>query len=94
MTQSHILPIVDITGPASAHLDQRLCVARQLDRACAGRAFSASWGRSGTMSRSPTCLAGCGYSALDPAIKMKSSIGHCEIHSGYVRVGEEQLGTA
>ena len=32
MTQSHILPLIDITGLASERLEDRLLVARQLDR--------------------------------------------------------------
>ena len=35
MTQSHVLPLVDISMLASGHLEDRLSVVRKLDRACA-----------------------------------------------------------
>jgi isopenicillin N synthase-like dioxygenase len=93
MKQPHILPLVDITGLASDRLEDRLCVARQLDRACAGAGFLYITGAQldGAPFRRLVARARA-YFALDLDTKMKSYIGNSENHSGYVPVGEEQLG--
>lgn len=93
MTQPHILPLIDISGLASERLDDRLFVARQLDRACAEVGFLYVTGAQldGAPFRRLVARAKA-YFALDPDIKMKSYIGKSENHSGYVPVGEEKLG--
>ncbi|CAH0496216.1 isopenicillin N synthase family oxygenase [Novosphingobium sp. CECT 9465] len=97
MTEPHLLPIVDISGLGSDAIDDRLAVARELDRACAdfgflyitgGQLEGALFDR--LIARART------YFALDHKTKMASYIGLSENHSGYVPVGEEQFaeGTA
>lgn len=92
MTQSSILPLVDISKLASPRLEDRLSVARELDRACAEAGFlyiagaqmdDALFRRIHTRAQA--------YFALDTDTKMKSYIGRSENHSGYVPVGEEQF---
>lgn len=94
MTQSHVLPLVDISMLASSQLDDRLFVVRELDRACAGSGFLYIKGTQldGALFRRLVARAKA-YFALDPAIKMNSYIGNSENHSGYVPAGEEQFGT-
>jgi isopenicillin N synthase-like dioxygenase len=93
MTQPHVLPLVDITGLASERLEDRLHVVGKLDRACAEAGFLYIAGAQlddvpfhRLIERAEA------YFALDPDIKMKNYIGNSENHSGYVPVGEEQLG--
>ena len=91
--QRHVLPLVDISLLASDRLEDRLGVARELDRACSeagflyikgaqfdGRLFDRLVERARR------------YFALDDEAKMQSYIGLSENHSGYVPVGEEQFG--
>lgn len=93
MTQSRVLPLVDISMLASGHLDDRLSVVRQLDQACAEAGFLYIRGTQldGALFRRLLARAQA-YFALDLATKMKSYIGNSENHSGYVPVGEEQFG--
>ncbi len=92
MTQSHILPLIDISGLASDRPEDRLRVARQLDRACAEAGVLYIAGAQLDAVPSARLLARAkAYFALDPAIKMRSYIGGSENHSGYVPVGEEQF---
>lgn len=95
MTQSHVLPLVDISMLASSQIEDRLSVVRELDRACADAGFLYIRGAQldGALFRRLVARAKA-YFALDPAIKMQSYIGHSENHSGYVPVGEEQFGTS
>lgn len=94
MTQSHVLPLIDISMLASSQLNDRLSVVRELDRACAGSGFLYIRGSQldGALFRRLVARAKA-YFALDPVAKMKSYIGNSENHSGYVPVGEEQFGT-
>ena len=93
MTQSHVLPLVDITGLTSERREDRLLVARRLDRACAEAGFLYIKGAQLDDAPFHRLVARAkAYFALDPDIKMKSYIGNSENHSGYVPVGEEQLG--
>lgn len=93
MTSSYALPLVDISGLASDRFEDRLAVARDLDRACAETGFvyvagtqldGVPFGR--LLARAKA------YFALDPTTKMAGYIGLSENHSGYVPVGEEQFG--
>lgn len=93
MIQPPILPLVDITKLASERFEDRLLVVRELDRACAEAGFLYITGAQldrtlflDLVSRAKR------YFALDRESKMKSYIGKSENHSGYVPVGEEQLG--
>ncbi|MDE2403139.1 MAG: isopenicillin N synthase family oxygenase [Sphingomonadales bacterium] len=92
MTSRPDLPIVDITGLASARSEDRLAVARALDRACAGSGFLYIQGeplRNVPFAR--LWARAKAYFALDHAAKMRSYIGLSENHSGYVPEGEEQF---
>lgn len=93
MEENLALPLVDISGLASPHLADRLAVARALDCAAAEAGFlyvtgsqfdPALFRRISNRARA--------YFALEPADKMKCYIGNSVNHSGYVPVGEEQLG--
>jgi isopenicillin N synthase-like dioxygenase len=92
MTQTLVLPLVDISKLASSSLDDRMSVAREIDRACVESGFlyiagaqmdDALFSRIVARARS--------YFALDIDTKMRSYIGLSENHSGYVPVGEEQF---
>lgn len=95
MTQSHVLPLVDISMLTSRHLEDRLSVVRELDRACAEAGFLYIRGvqLDGALFRRLVARAKA-YFALSPDIKMQSYIGNSENHSGYVPVGEEQFWTS
>lgn len=93
MIETAVLPIVDISGLRSHRAEDRLAVARDIDRACAGAGFlyvkdadlgGALFGR--LLRRAQA------YFSLDHAAKMADYIGLSENHSGYVPEGEEQLG--
>lgn len=92
MTQP-VLPLVDISRLGSNRLADRLAVARELDRACADAGFLYIRGEQfdGALFDRLAARAKA-YFALDHETKMKSYIGRSENHSGYVPVGEEQLG--
>lgn len=93
MTQSHILPLVDISMLASSHREDRLSVVRELDRACAEAGFLYIRGAQLDGALFDRLVARAkAYFALDSETKMKSYIGHSGNHSGYVPVGEEQFG--
>ena len=88
-----VLPLVDISRLESDRLEDRLAVARELDRACAKTGFlyiaGAQFDRAlfrRLMERAKR------YFALDEQTKMQAYIGLSENHSGYVPVGEEQFG--
>ena len=93
MTQSLVLPLVDITRLGSERLEDRLSVARELDRACAEAGFLYITGAQLREVPFRRLVARAkAYFALDADTKLKSYIGNSENHSGYVPVGEEQLG--
>lgn len=93
MTQTHVLPLVDISMLDSDRLEDRLAVARELDRACANAGFLYIKGEQFNGALFDRLVARAKtYFALDHETKMKSYIGLSENHSGYVPVGEEQLG--
>lgn len=95
MTQCHALPLVDISMLASGHLEDRLSVVRELDRACAESGFLYIRGVQLDGALFSRLLARAqAYFTLDLDTKMKSYIGNSENHSGYVPVGEEQFGTS
>lgn len=93
--QSHVLPLIDISMLTSSQIEDRLSVACELDRACTEAGFLYIRGAQldGALFRRLVERAKA-YFALDPDTKMKSYIGHSKNHSGYVPVGEEQLGTS
>lgn len=88
-----ILPLVDISLLDSARLEDRLAVAKEVDRACADVGFLYIKGEQldGSLFDRLVARAKC-YFALDHDTKMKSYIGLSENHSGYVPVGEEEFG--
>lgn len=92
MTRNHVLPLVDISRLDSDSVEDRLAVARELDRACAEAGFLYIKGAQldGALFDSLVARAKA-YFALDLETKMESYIGLSENHSGYVPVGEEQF---
>lgn len=91
--QQHILPLIDISGLSSDRLEDRLGVARELDRACTESGFVYIRGEQFDRALFDRLLERAKlYFALDHETKMKSYIGLSENHSGYVPVGEEQFG--
>jgi len=93
MTDILPLPLVDISRLGSDRLDDRLAVARELDRACAEAGFLYIKGAQFDGAVFDRIIARAkAYFALDAETKMQCYIGLSENHSGYVPVGEEQLG--
>lgn len=77
----------------SDRFEERLAVAQQLDRACVEAGFLYITGRQLDAALFRRLLARAeSYFALDHDTKMKSYIGRSVNHSGYVPIGEEQLG--
>jgi isopenicillin N synthase-like dioxygenase len=93
MTETYPLPLIDISLLDSTRLEDRLAVARDLDRACADHGFlyiaGAQLDRELFRRLHRRARA---YFALDAETKMTSYIGGSANHSGYVPVGEEQFG--
>ena len=88
-----MLPIIDITPLDSERLEDRLAVARELDRACAQSGFVYISGKQLDPALFARLLARAQrYFALSDEEKMRSYIGASCNHSGYVPVGEEQFG--
>lgn len=95
MTEPAVLPLVDISGLGSNRFEDRLAVARELDRACAQAGFLYIEGEQLDPALFRRLLARAdAYFALDHDAKMKSYIGRSANHSGYVPVGEEQFAGA
>lgn len=93
MPEKLVLPIVDISPLARGDARDRLAVARELDRACSTAGFLYVTGAQIDRTVFDRLLARArSYFALDAHTKMRSYIGLSENHSGYVPVGEEQLG--
>jgi len=93
MTKFSLLPIVDISRLSSDRREDRLAVARELDRTCTETGFLYIKGDQVDHGLFQRLLARAkAYFALDPAAKMLNYIGHSQNHSGYVPVGEEQFG--
>ncbi|VWX54291.1 isopenicillin N synthase family oxygenase [Novosphingobium sp. 9U] len=93
MTAIEHLPQVDISRLASASQEDRMAVARELDRACGEVGFLTITGAQLNLGLFDRLLARAQrYFALDDAAKMRSYIGQSVNHSGYVPVGEEQFG--
>lgn len=89
----HVLPVVDISALDSDNLEDRLSVARALDRACAEAGFLYIKGKQFDRTLFDRLFERAKlYFALDDDDKMQSYIGKSENHSGYVPVGEEQFG--
>lgn len=89
-----VLPVVDISRLESGLLEDRLVVARDLDRACMDAGFLYLTGTQIDDAPFTRLLARAkAYFALDAETKMKSYIGLSVNHSGYVPMGEEQLGS-
>lgn len=94
MTDALPLPLLDISALDSDRLEDRLSVARKLDRACSEAGFLYIKGTQidgSLFDRLVACAQA--YFALDTDTKMNSYIGLSENHSGYVPVGEEQFGS-
>lgn len=92
-----VLPLVDISRLASERIEDRLAVARELDRACAEAGFLYIGGTQLDPALFARLVARAkAWFALDHETKMASYIGGSQNHSGYVPVGEEQFagGTA
>lgn len=88
-----VLPIVDISRLTSDLLEDRLAVADELDRACVEAGFLYITGSQFDAALFRRLLARAqGYFSLDHDTKMKRYIGLSANHSGYVPVGEEELG--
>lgn len=95
MTETTVLPLVDITLLGSARLEDRLAVARALDQACAEAGFLYIKGAQLDPAVFERLLARAkAYFAQSRETKMQSYIGLSENHSGYVPVGEERFATA
>lgn len=91
--QKHVLPLIDISKLDSDRVEDRLAVARDLDRACVEAGFLYIQGAQFNLALFDRLVARAkAYFALDDATKMRSYIGLSENHSGYVPVGEEQFG--
>jgi isopenicillin N synthase-like dioxygenase len=91
--QKHTLPVVDISRLGSADFEDRLSVARELDRACVEAGFLYIRGAQfDTAPLSRLVARAKAFFALDDDVKMRSYIGLSENHSGYVPIGEEQFG--
>jgi isopenicillin N synthase-like dioxygenase len=92
MSESAVLPIIDISGLGSDRLEDRRAIARELDRACAEVGFLYISGAQLDLALFRRLAERAeAYFALDRETKMKSYIGHSANHSGYVPVGEEQF---
>ncbi|WP_070152102.1 isopenicillin N synthase family dioxygenase [Sphingobium phenoxybenzoativorans] len=93
MTQQYALPLVDISNIGSDSFEERLQVARDLDKACVEAGFlyikSAQFDTDIFRRLVDTAKH---YFAADIDTKMRSYIGYSENHSGYVPIGEEQFG--
>lgn len=95
MVEHPSLPIVDISRLGSDSIEDRLAVARDLDRACAQTGFLYIAGAQLDFMLFRRLVArAAAYFALDHETKMNSYIGLSKNHSGYVPVGEEQFGSA
>lgn len=93
MMNAHVLPLVDISPLSSDRLEDRMAVARQLDKACAEVGFLYVTGDQFDATLSDRLVTRAkAYFALADEAKMKSYIGLSENHSGYVPAGEELLG--
>ena len=92
MTDAATLPVVDISGLASADAAERRAVAAALDRACVRSGFLYVTGAQFDRALFDRLLATArAYFAQDSAAKMASYIGRSANHSGYVPVGEERF---
>ncbi|MDT0508501.1 2-oxoglutarate and iron-dependent oxygenase domain-containing protein [Novosphingobium sp. MMS21-SN21R] len=92
MPDPHVLPIVDISRLCSERLEDRVAVARELDRACADAGFLYIKGAQLDRALFDRLLTRAkAYFALPVETKMARYIGLSENHSGYVPVGEEQF---
>jgi len=86
------LPLVDISRLLSERREDRLAVARELDRACTEAGFLYITGTQLDYAVLRRLLARAeAYFALDHDAKMASYIGLSKNHSGYVPIGEEQF---
>ncbi|NML93027.1 isopenicillin N synthase family dioxygenase [Novosphingobium olei] len=95
MTETAVLPVLDITPLAHGSFAERKAVAEQLDRACADAGFLYITGAQFDPAVFARALARAkAYFAQDEAAKMASYIGGSLNHSGYVPVGEEQFANA
>ena len=92
MQDDYVLPLVDITPLNSPHLEDRLKVAEQLDRACREVGFLYLRGEQFKPELFEQMLRVTkDYFAQDDDIKMQNYIGKSCNHSGYVPIGEEQF---
>ena len=92
MSNTSVLPIVDISLLSSPDLEDRLVVAHALDQACKDVGFLYLKGEQFKPALFNNLYQTAQqYFAQDTAIKMKNYIGLSENHSGYVPIGEERI---
>ena len=92
MSDSYVLPLVDISQLSSPHLEDRLKVAEAIDQACKNVGFLYLRGEQfNTEIFTKLYETTRQYFALDENIKMQNYIGLSENHSGYVPIGEERF---
>jgi len=92
MSNTYVLPLVDISLLSSPELQDRLTVAHALDQACKDVGFLYLTGKQFNPELFQKLYhTAQQYFAQDTAIKMQNYIGLSENHSGYVPIGEERF---
>jgi isopenicillin N synthase-like dioxygenase len=92
MSNTYVLPLVDISLLSSPELQDRLTVAHALDQACKDVGFLYLTGEQFKPELFQKLYhTAQQYFAQDTAIKMQHYIGLSENHSGYVPIGEERF---
>lgn len=92
MSNSYVLPLLDISSLCSPDLKDRLKVAQALDQACKDVGFLYLKGKQFKPALFKKLYhTAQHYFAQDIAIKMQNYIGLSENHSGYVPIGEERF---
>ncbi|MFW2081551.1 isopenicillin N synthase family dioxygenase [Acinetobacter guillouiae] len=92
MSNTYVLPLVDISLLSSPELQDRLTVAHALDQACKDVGFLYLTGEQFKPELFQKLYhTAQQYFAQDTAIKMQNYIGLSENHSGYVPIGEERF---
>ncbi|MFW1945638.1 isopenicillin N synthase family dioxygenase [Acinetobacter guillouiae] len=92
MSNTYVLPLVDISLLSSPELQDRLTVAHALDQACKDVGFLYLTGKQFNPELFQKLYhTAQQFFAQDTAIKMQNYIGLSENHSGYVPIGEERF---